>query len=101
MTRVRLAVETRGYDSDRGVFVQAFDHTIMDASLLLLPTVDFLDYKDERMIRTADAVWQELEKGGLLQRYAHYGRRLPGSEGVFLPCSFWLAEMPGSTGTPG
>jgi len=89
---VRLAVETRGYDSDRGVFVQAFDNGIMDASLLLLPTVDFVDYNDERMIRTTDAVWQELEKGGLLRRHAHYDDGLPGSEGVFLPCSFWLAE---------
>ena len=34
---VRRAVETQGYDSERGVFVQAFDHPVMDASLLLLP----------------------------------------------------------------
>ena len=34
---LRVPVETKGYDSDRGVFVQAFDHAIMDASLLLLP----------------------------------------------------------------
>ena len=44
------------------------------------------------MIRTADAVWEELGEGGLLRRYAHYDDGLPGSEGVFLPCSFWLAE---------
>ncbi|MGB6065666.1 MAG: glycoside hydrolase family 15 protein [Desulfomonilaceae bacterium] len=89
---VRLAVETRGYDSSRGVFVQAFDHTVTDASLLLLPTVDFVDFKDERMIRTTDAVREELEEGGLLRRYASFDDGLPGSEGVFLPCSFWLAE---------
>lgn len=89
---VRMAVETRGYDSKRGVFVQAFDHTVTDASLLLLPLMDFLDFKDERMIRTIDAVWQELQQGGLLRRYAPFDDGLPGSEGVFLPCSFWLAE---------
>ena len=89
---VRLAVETRGYDADRGVFVQAFDHPIMDASLLLLPEVDFVNYSDERMIRTTDAVRAELEEGGLLRRYAPCDDGLPGSEGVFLPCSFWLAE---------
>ncbi len=89
---VRRAVETRGYEADRGVFVQAFDHAIMDGSLLLLPSVDFVDYRDERMVRTTDAVWQELEEGGLLRRYATCDDGLPGLEGVFLPCSFWLAE---------
>lgn len=89
---MRTAIETKGYDADRGVFVQAFDHAVMDASLLLLPTVDFVDYRDERMIRTTDAVREELEEGGLLRRYAPCDDGLPGSEGVFLPCSFWLAE---------
>ena len=46
---VRVAVETKGYDSNRGVFVQAFDHPIMDASLLLLPEFDFVNYNDERV----------------------------------------------------
>ncbi len=64
----------------------------MDASLLLLPGCDFVNYNDERMIRTTDAVWEELEEGGLLRRYVPYDDGLPGSEGVFLPCSFWLAE---------
>ena len=44
---MRTAIETKGYDADRGVFVQAFDHPVMDASLLLLPTVDFVDYRDD------------------------------------------------------
>ena len=41
----------------------------MDAALLLLPTIDFIEYDDERMIRTADAVWKDLGEGGLLRRY--------------------------------
>lgn len=89
---VRRAVETKGYETGRGVFVQAFDHAVMDGSLLLLPAVGFVDYRDERMIRTTDAVWQELEEGGQLRRYASCDDGLPGLEGVFLPCSFWLAE---------
>lgn len=89
---VRGAVETRGYEADRGVFVQAFDHAVMDGSLLLLPAVGFVDYRDERMFRTTDAVWQELEEGGLLRRYASCDDGLPGVEGVFLSCSFWLTE---------
>ena len=65
---------------------------------LLLPAVDFVDYRDERMIRTTDAVWQELEEGGLLRRYASGGDGLPGLEGVFLSCSFWLAGCPAGQG---
>jgi len=89
---VRLAVETKGYDVRRGVFIQAFDHPIMDASLLLLPTIDFVAYDDERMVRTTDAVWEDLGERGLLRRYPKNDDGLPGSDGVFLPCSFWLSQ---------
>jgi GH15 family glucan-1,4-alpha-glucosidase len=60
----------------------------MDASLLLLPHTGSLDYRDERMIRTADA----LEKDGLLLRYAWGNDGMEGTEGAFCCCSFWLAE---------
>jgi GH15 family glucan-1,4-alpha-glucosidase len=90
--RIRSAIEEQGYDRRRGVFVQAFGHPEMDASLLLLPHTGFLDYRDERMIRTADAVQSELEKDGLLLRYAWGNDGMEGTEGAFCCCSFWLAE---------
>jgi GH15 family glucan-1,4-alpha-glucosidase len=90
--KIRRAIEERGYDDQRGVFVQAFDYQLMDAALLLLPTTGFIDYRDERMIRTTDAVKKELEDDGLLRRYASDGDGLQGAEGVFCCCSFWLAE---------
>jgi GH15 family glucan-1,4-alpha-glucosidase len=88
----RRAIETRGYDTARGVFVQAFDGTAMDAALLLLPTTGFIDFDDERMVRTVDAIREELEVAeGLLLRYrGPHGQRE--REGAFLACSFWLAE---------
>jgi GH15 family glucan-1,4-alpha-glucosidase len=89
---VRRAVETKGYDAERGVFIQAFEHPAMDAALLLLPMVGFIAYDDERMIRTTDAVRNELEDNGLLRRYADGDDGMEGREGVFLACSFWLAE---------
>lgn len=89
---VRRAVEERGYDAERGAFIQAFDHPVMDAALLLLPLVGFIGYDDERMIRTTDAVRETLEEDGLLRRYAPDLDGLAGKEGVFLACSFWLAE---------
>ena len=88
---IREAVESKGYDKQRGVFVQAFGSDELDASLLLLPTAEFLDWDDERMVRTVDAIREELSEGGLIRRYKTpdgIGDR----EGAFVPCSFWLAE---------
>ncbi len=90
--QIRRAVERRGYDRKRGVFVQAFDRTELDASLLLLPRVEFLAWDDERMLRTVEAIRDELGAGdGLLFRYRR-DDGLDGSESAFLCCSFWLVE---------
>jgi GH15 family glucan-1,4-alpha-glucosidase len=88
---IRAAIEREGYDKERGIFVQAFGSAEVDAALLLLPSFDFVGYDDERMVRTVDAVWRDLEDGGLIRRYRS-DDSLPGSEGVFIPCTFWLAE---------
>jgi GH15 family glucan-1,4-alpha-glucosidase len=89
---IRSAIESRGYDEKRGVFVQIFDKRPLDAALLRLPMVGFVEYGDERMVRTADAIREELDAGGLL--YRHRTRDgLKGDEGAFLPASFWLAEV--------
>jgi GH15 family glucan-1,4-alpha-glucosidase len=89
---LRETIERRGYDRKRGIFVQAFDRPELDAALMLLPTVEFLAWDDERMLRTVAAIQEELGAGdGLLYRYRRedgLGRR----EGAFLCCSFWLVE---------
>jgi GH15 family glucan-1,4-alpha-glucosidase len=85
-------IESRGYDPDRGVYVQAFDRPELDAALLLLPTIEYLEWDDERMLRTVAAIREELGAGdGLLYRYRR-DDGLPGREGAFLCCSFWLVE---------
>lgn len=89
---VREAIEERGYDKERGVFIQAFGYPTMDSSLLLLPIFGFVDFKDERMIRTTDAIMQDLGEDGLLYRYPQSDDGMEEGEGVFLACSFWLAE---------
>ncbi|MBV8432237.1 MAG: glycoside hydrolase family 15 protein [Solirubrobacterales bacterium] len=89
---LRQAIERRGYDRKRGVFVQAFDRTDLDAAVLLLPTVEFVAWDDERMLRTVAAIREDLGAGdGLLYRYRRRDG-LPGREGAFLCCSFWLVE---------
>jgi GH15 family glucan-1,4-alpha-glucosidase len=83
---IREAVEEEGYDPGRGVFRRAYGSEEMDAALLLLPSVEFVAYDDERMVRTTDAVRSELDDDGLLRRFPSE------EEGAFVACSFWLAE---------
>ena len=51
---IRDTIEARGYDKDRGVFLQCFDEAGLDAALLLLPVVGFVEFDDARMLRTTD-----------------------------------------------
>jgi GH15 family glucan-1,4-alpha-glucosidase len=89
---IRRAVERRGFDKDRGIFVSAFDEDWLDGSLLRLPSMGFLAYDDDRMIRTVDAIREELDADGLIRRYK-VNDGLPGDEGAFLACCFWLVEV--------
>jgi GH15 family glucan-1,4-alpha-glucosidase len=89
--RLRKDIEKRGYDRKRGVFVRSYGSKEVDASLLLLPAVEFVAWDDERMVRTADAIRSDLAYEGLVRRYAAKDG-LRGNEGVFVACTFWLAE---------
>jgi GH15 family glucan-1,4-alpha-glucosidase len=89
---IKESVEADGYDADRGVFVQAYGKSDLDAALLLLPSVGFLEYDDARMVSTTDAIRTELDDGGGLLRRYKAADALEGDEGAFVACSFWLAE---------
>ena len=89
--QIRGAIERRGFDRRRGIFVRSFGASDLDATLLLLPSVQFVDWKDERMMRTAEAIHRELTEDGLVMRYRSEDG-LAGKEGVFVACTFWLAE---------
>ena len=92
----------KGFDAERGTFTQFYGSTGLDAALLLIPRVGFLDWGDPRVAGTVDAVRRELTEDGLLLRYrvdADGGvDGLPGDEGTFLICSFWLVEALHGTG---
>ena len=94
--RRRIHAETcrRGFDRSRGIFVRSYGSKQLDASLLLLPIVGFLRPQDPRVRATVEAIERHLTKDGLVRRYDTRvsGDGLPGREGVFLPCSFWLAD---------
>lgn len=88
---IRRAVEREGFDRERGVFLQAFGEPDLDAAVLRLPTVGFIEWTDPRMVSTAEVIGRELDDGGLLRRYSA-GDGLEGREGTFLPCTYWLAS---------
>ncbi|MFE2852377.1 glycoside hydrolase family 15 protein [Streptomyces lavendulae] len=84
-----------GYDPERGTFTQYYGSRELDAATLLIPRVGFLPPDDPRVIGTVDAVREELGRSGLVRRYSTEGPSvdgLPGDEGAFLACSFWLAD---------
>ncbi|MFI6871835.1 glycoside hydrolase family 15 protein [Streptomyces sp. NPDC050400] len=91
----------RGFDAERGTFTQFYGSTELDASLLLIPRVGFLPPDDPRVVGTVDAVREELAHHGFLRRYSSDATvvdGLPGREGAFLVCSFWLADALHMTG---
>jgi GH15 family glucan-1,4-alpha-glucosidase len=84
----------QGYDAERGTFTQYYGGTELDASLLLLPRVGFLPWDDERVAGTVRAIQRELCDDGFVLRYRTQAGidGLPGKEGAFLACSFWLVD---------
>lgn len=94
--RIHADVCEQGYDADRRTFTQFYGSEGLDAALLLLPRVGFLPWDDERVVGTVEAVQKTLCREGFLLRYdpaADGGSDgLPGTEGAFLACSFWLAD---------
>jgi GH15 family glucan-1,4-alpha-glucosidase len=91
---VRAEVLEKGYDAERGTFVQHYDTREVDAALLVLPMVDFVPGDDPRMLGTIRAVEEDLIRDGLVLRYRTDTGvdGLPGDEHPFLACSFWLVS---------
>jgi GH15 family glucan-1,4-alpha-glucosidase len=84
----------RGFDRQRNAFVQSYGSTELDASLLMIPLVGFLPPDDPRVQGTVAAIQRELTHDCFVARYRRSSTLgdLPPGQGVFLPCSFWLAD---------
>ena len=91
---VHAEVCAKAYDADRKTFVQAYGSSNLDAAALMMPLVGFLPASDERMQGTVGAIQRELTTDGFVARYTTGTTEdgLPPGEGVFLPCTFWLAD---------
>jgi GH15 family glucan-1,4-alpha-glucosidase len=93
--RIHEQVCARGYNTQKKAFTQFYGSEELDASLLMIPLVGFLPATDERIRNTVDAVQRELMWDGFVLRYRPERNNvdgLPGGEGVFLLCTFWLAD---------
>jgi GH15 family glucan-1,4-alpha-glucosidase len=97
---VHREVLEQGFDAERNTFTQYYGSRELDASTLMIPLVGFLPGDDPRVAGTVDAVQRELLHDGFVLRYRSEGGvdGLPPGEGVFLPCSFWLADALGMLG---
>jgi GH15 family glucan-1,4-alpha-glucosidase len=91
---IHADVCANGFNAEKNTFVQSYGGTELDASLLLIPRVGFLPRDDPRVAGTVEAVRRELTQDGFVLRYrtGPSDDGLPGGEGVFLACSFWLVD---------
>jgi GH15 family glucan-1,4-alpha-glucosidase len=93
--QIRDEVCERGFNSTKNAFTQYYGSEAMDASLLVMPLIGFLPATDRRVVGTVEAIERELMEDGFVLRYRPKQENvdgLPGTEGVFIPCSFWLAD---------
>src|SRR6201993_1026388 len=104
--RIYEEVMTHGWNEKRRAFTQYYGSDDLDASLLIMPLVFFMVASDPRMISTIDATLETPSHGGLVSdslvhRYPPHPRidGLPGEEGTFNMCFFWLGEAPTRAGS--
>jgi GH15 family glucan-1,4-alpha-glucosidase len=92
--RIHAEVCERGFNPSVGAFTQSYGSDALDASVLLMPHFGFLPATDPRVVATVAAIEKNLVRDGLVLRYhTETGADgLPGTEGAFLACSFWLAD---------
>jgi len=91
---IKREVIARGFNTQLNSFVSEYDGNELDASLLYITRVGFVEPDDPRMLGTIDAIRKQLGRDELIYRYDTRGTEdgLPPGEGAFLPCSFWLVE---------
>ncbi|MFN2474852.1 MAG: glycoside hydrolase family 15 protein [Chthoniobacterales bacterium] len=93
--KIHAQVCERGYNAKRKAFTQYYGSDELDASVLMMAHTGFLPPGDERFRNTVEAIERDLMEDGFVLRYRPEKQNvdgLPGTEGAFLLCSFWLAD---------
>jgi GH15 family glucan-1,4-alpha-glucosidase len=93
---IHAEVCEKGFNQEKQAFTQYYGSDELDASLLMIPIVEFLPPEDPRVVSTVEAIERELVEDGFVLRYRTSDTGavdgLTGREGAFLACSFWLAD---------
>jgi GH15 family glucan-1,4-alpha-glucosidase len=89
---IRNEIELHGYNPALASYTREFDGSNIDASLLVLPLVDYCDPGSNRMVSTTQLIQERLSKNRLIYRYRDVDDGLTGGEGAFVVCNFWLVE---------
>lgn len=89
--RERLSAWLLSEGSPQGWFAQAAGHAVADAATLQVPALGFLAVNHPVVAQTVEVVSRDLRDGALVHRYL-VPDGLPGQEGAFLLCSFWLLD---------
>jgi GH15 family glucan-1,4-alpha-glucosidase len=96
---IAAEVAVHGFDPVKGSYTRSYGSGDLDAALLILPLLGIEDTDSPRMAGTIEAIRADLAAGGpLLYRYPPGRDGLEGTEGAFLPCSFWLVQALAHTG---
>ena len=90
--RIKKEVEQFGYNGELRTYTRELNGDTLDASLLTLPLVGYCEAASPRMASTIESVMERLAKNNLVYRYVNVDDGLPGDEGTFGVCTFWLAE---------
>lgn len=88
---IREAILADGFNTGVGAFTQSFGSSALDASVLLIPRTGFLPATDSRIQSTIEIIRSRLSQDGIVYRYRSEDG-LPGGEGVFLTCTYWLID---------
>lgn len=87
--KIKEDVLSNGWKEEVQSFSQTYSNTDLDSSLLLMEKYGFISAKDERYIKTVNAIYDKLYYKGLMFRYNnHDDFGVPNS--AFTVCTFWM-----------
>jgi GH15 family glucan-1,4-alpha-glucosidase len=84
----------KGFDPELNSFVESYGSKLLDASILLLPSVGFLPPTDPRVRGTLEAIERYMMRDGFVLRHdpREISTETQPIEGAFLACTLWLAD---------
>lgn len=89
---IKESIEERGYNKEFKSYTTTYDGQDVDASLLMLPLMDYDKSSSQKLLNTIMKIKRDLTRNGLVYRYKFRDDGLTGGEGTFGACSFWLVD---------